>query len=596
MAKPKVNTLVELREICMDFTNPLEIIREAIQNSFDANANQIWITVNDEEIGGRKRVNITIEDDGDGIQKDKINCFFDLGESTKSDPITGKRLSNTTGYKGHGTKIFYNSEGIILETWYRDKYVKTEMLDPRKNLFTGKIPEYTDPVEIRVGDALYVAKQHGKHGTKITILGYQPNVSSPTAHLSHVTIKDYILWFTKHGSFEPILFGREKFENKLIFLKSFDTDRIKEELRTGNEVFVDGYEQIPFGHVFPKECYKSKDLVMLQTEIKEKTGREVKKADLLCRKVYESTKETGKNRPDIPFQIIFYIEGDETKRLYNKMIAPKGKINIHDDQYTVESRYGLWACKDFIPVANITNWIETRGIKTRFHAFINCDKFELTANRSAIDNTPSDIIRSVKKRIKEIYKDIIQKSEEYKEIEKIIEEEEKQRLLKEDEKEFKKRIKKIEKNKKCIYKGIIFFEPQTEAEVYGLIMSLMALEPNLFDFEILDYRTDKGIDFLVKRKDEDLDIADLKYVELKNILKGSFNHAFKFLYNVICYKIERGLNRIVGVDGIRNIEKKETSGGTKYYLVPEERSPLQSKIEIIVLEKFLKEKLNLEFS
>lgn len=597
MALPKVNTLVELREICMDFTNPLEVFREAIQNSYDAKANEIWITVYEEETGGKRKVNITIEDDGEGIPANKIHCFFDLGESTKSDLKSGKKLSNTVGYKGHGTKIFYNSEGLILETWHEGKYIKSQMDNPRAKLFDGNIPEYTEPVEITEAQKEYIFKPHGEnHGTKITILGYQPNVTNPTAHLSHLTIKDYIVWFTKHGSIEPVFYDGEKYKNKVVFLKSFDTERIKPELKVGNEQYIDGYERISFGHIFPEECYETNDLTRLQLDMKTQ-GKEVKKADLLCRKVYASTTETGKKRPDVPFQIVFYIEGDETKRLYNKLLTPKGRApRLHDDQYTVESRYGLWACRDFIPIVNITNWIETRGIKSRFHAFINCDKFELTANRSTIDNTSSDIMDSIKERMKEIYKEVIQNSNEYKETEKLIQEEEKQRKLEEDEKEFRKRVRKLDKVKKCIYKNITLFEPKTEAEVYGLLIALMTLEPNLFDFEILDYRTDKGIDFLVRKKSDPPEIASLKYVELKNILTGSFNHAFKYLYKVICYKIERGVCRVVGIDGIRNLSLNRYEGVTRYYLIPESPSPSQDNIEVIVLETFLKEKLRLEFT
>ncbi|NPV14038.1 hypothetical protein HPY86_03795 [candidate division WOR-3 bacterium] len=422
------------------------------------------------------------------------------------------------------------------------------------------------------------------------------NVTNPTAHLSHLTIKDYILWFTKHGSIESEFYGRENYSNKIVYLKSFDTERIKPELKIGNEVYTnDYYEKIPFGHVFPPECYKQHDLTGKQADLQDQ-GKDVDKIDLICKRVYLSN-ETGKQKPDVPFQIVFYIEGDEAKRSYNKMLIPKGRVaKLHYDQYTVESRYGLWACKDFIPVVNITSWIETRGIKSRFHAFINCDKFELTANRSTIDNTPSDIISSVKERTKEIYREIIQKSDEYKEIERLIEEEEKQRQLEEDKKEFAKRIKNLSKLKKCVYKNITLFEPKTEAEVYGLIMRLMAVNPDLFDFEILDYRTDKGIDFLVRKKSDPPELPSYKYVELKHILRGSFNHCFMYLHKVICFKIEDGLNRVKGIDGIRIITSSTDRGETKFYLTPESPSPDQDNIEIIVLETFLREKLKLEFT
>lgn len=101
---------------------------------------------------------------------------------------------------------------------------------------------------------------------------------------------------------------------------------------------------------------------------------------------------------------------------------------------------------------------------------------------------------------------------------------------------------------------------------------------------------------MVKRKDESIQVADFKYVELKNNLSNSFNHSFKYLHKVICYKIERGVSRITGNDDVRVLNMEKIGQETKYYLMPEERSPSQNRIEVIVLETFLKEKLKLEFA
>ncbi|SFD95042.1 hypothetical protein SAMN05428981_102467 [Bacillus sp. OV194] len=42
--RPKVDETQEFIEIANDFSNPLELVREAISNSFDAKANKIWIS------------------------------------------------------------------------------------------------------------------------------------------------------------------------------------------------------------------------------------------------------------------------------------------------------------------------------------------------------------------------------------------------------------------------------------------------------------------------------------------------------------------------------------------------------------------------
>lgn len=67
-----------------DFTNPLEIIRESIQNSVDAKAKKIIIEIRNSITSMGECLDIIIEDDGKGILPNKFENFFDLGNSTKS--------------------------------------------------------------------------------------------------------------------------------------------------------------------------------------------------------------------------------------------------------------------------------------------------------------------------------------------------------------------------------------------------------------------------------------------------------------------------------------------------------------------------------
>ena len=79
------------------------------------------------------------------------------------------------------------------------------------------------------------------------------------------------------------------------------------------------------------------------------------------------------------------------------MIRYVGKQREHGD-YTITERYGLWATKDYIPITRVNDWfMRGRSEWTRFHAFVNCQDFALTANRADINNTEADLLIISKK-------------------------------------------------------------------------------------------------------------------------------------------------------------------------------------------------------
>lgn len=111
MTEVKVNGGYELYQVIKDFGDPLEIFREGIQNSFDENANQIYINVYEKpKLGGNELI-IDILDNGSGLSKENVSNFFDIANSSKvSDdylPQKGKH-----GYKGHGSKVYFNANEI----------------------------------------------------------------------------------------------------------------------------------------------------------------------------------------------------------------------------------------------------------------------------------------------------------------------------------------------------------------------------------------------------------------------------------------------------------------------------------------------------
>ncbi len=100
---PSVDKTQEFIEIANDFSNPLDLVREAISNSFDANASEIEIIFDVVNQCGRDILRVQLIDNGQGMDKQGLQSFFDLGNSLR------RGNPQKIGEKGHGTKVFFNS-------------------------------------------------------------------------------------------------------------------------------------------------------------------------------------------------------------------------------------------------------------------------------------------------------------------------------------------------------------------------------------------------------------------------------------------------------------------------------------------------------
>lgn len=553
--EPKVDDVQEFIEIAMDFSNPLDLVREAISNAFDVQAKEILLDFSVVQIYGEKVLKIQITDNGTGMDLDGLKSFYDLGNSLR------RNDEATIGEKGHGTKVFFNSKKIEVITTRNGKKYCAIMLNPSRELFDRRIPKVTVTTE-------NVEMQ--EHGTSITILGYN---NDRREKFTHDQLKDYILWFTKFGSIE-CEFGKE--ENKDVKLKFKGVD--KKEL-----------EELSFGHVFPTESCSVSDLFEKYL---------VEAPQWYCRKIVRTGRL--KSMPEIEFNAVFCIEGNKIKYGYNNMLRRKGKV-AQAGAYTVQERYGLWLCKDFIPIQRKNEWITSKGSEyTKFHAFVNCQDLRLTANRGSIDNTPSEILEDLKKAVQEIYNEIIQ-GDDWIDLEWLDSEVSAYNTAEKEKKDFKRRIDRINRTRIADYNGIRLVEPNLESGVFTIFMQLSTYNPDIFPFVPLDYDTHSGIDVIVKENDKSpIKTSKLYYVEFKNYLTKDFNHTFDNLYSIVCWDIN--LSEIKNNEEVTDIAKQrrilkiippENEGDyTRYYL---DYPRGGRKIEIFVLKSYLKEKLKIEF-
>lgn len=495
---PTVDATREFLEIAADFANPLDIVREAISNSYDAQSSIIRIRFEVTQKYGEYILKITIEDDGRGMNNEGLKAFFDLGNSPARVQKEKDKESTLIGEKGHGTKIYFNSERVQVTTAQDGILADAVMERPYALLHEGTIP--TVLVKRRQNDGSF-------KGTRIEILGYNRNRRDL---FNHDRLRDHVLWFTKHGSFEKAIDPDSDTTDPVLYLQG--VDRVDE-------------EAIPYGHVFPQPSEsvdKLFDKYLVQAP------------DYYARKWVR----TGSlpNFPDITFQAVFFVEGDKVKRDYNAMLRRRG-VPPKQGSYTVQERYGLWLCKDFIPVQRKNEWFTARGTEyTRLHAFINCQALRLTANRGSVENTAPEILTDLMSIGRDIYNSIIE-SDEWSEIE-YLEQSAAAYLTEAKEKsDYERRVKFAKSRKTPEYKGIVLVEPRQESGVYAILVTLQAIEPGLFPFEIVDYDTHTGIDVVAKVRDNvAIEKAQLRYVELKHTLSANFNHSFRYLHSIVCWK------------------------------------------------------------
>jgi len=566
---PEVDAPAEFLEIISDFRDPRDAVREAMSNAFDAGADTISVEARIEKFQGDDELVLEFEDDGEGMVLEaqagsdvpSIKAFFDLGRST------WRGHESYIGKKGHGTKTYFNCRQIEVQTWREGKEIYALMDSPKSFLSEGQVPPYEyEPT----------SASKDKYGTKIVIRGYNRNV---TRGFSHYELRDFILWFTKFGSVE-LEVGRV--ENKGKKLRLTGLGREEEEV-------------LDFGHVFPPENYNLREL---------KRQDPASPSKYFVKKWDESAVPV-KGFPHVKLDIVFYIEGDKAKG-YNTMIRRPGRPT-REGMYSVEDRYGLWACRDYIPIQRMNDWIAVgKLVWTKYHAFVNCQDFHLTANRGDVGNTPHDLLTAIGETVEEWFTTQVQGDRVYKRYSEELEREKFYRRPRKEAEELRKR-KGYARSKKVfqtsneallVPKEIELIEPRQEAGVFGLFCTLYALNPDLFNLHIVDYDTHKGYDALaLVDLPTSLNGQQYRFVEFKRELEKEFDHSFDRLAAVVCWDCNLGDGDSVTDIKASTRTLKITKPGpsteyTKYMLVSDIEP---HNIEVYVLKDYLKERLGIEF-
>lgn len=559
---PTVNDAHEYLEITRDFVDPRDAIREGISNALDWGATEVRVTVSEDQTRPGEELIIEIVDNGIGLDETRLESFFDLGRSMVSEvDQPGLRSVWKIGYKGHGTKTFFNSRQIDVFSNSGECTVYAIMDSPLQKLMSDEVPPYDYTVELRSNEE-----------TATTVKIYDYNASQNKRDFAHNVLKDYILWFTRFGSVE----------------REFDIPD-----NTGKILFLQGLgrdieERIEFGHRFAGENCDIESLI---------TSRPGGWTRIFVKR-WLFNHHPVRDNPGKFIDLVFYIEGDEAKRSYNPMLRVRGRTPEYG-MYKVEDKYGLLVCKDYIPVKRYNEWLGLgKRLETKYHAFVNCQDFRLTANRGDIANTPPDLLNAISNTVRQLFEEDILGSREYQEYEEAAELEEQYQTAEQERKDYDRRRNRARTKRVSDLGGVGLLEPGVEMGVVALFNIICSLEPSLFPFRVIDYDTKRGYDALVAQSiPHDLSRESVYFIEFKYMLISDFNHSFDHLTAVVCW--DSALGEGSEVTDIKNNRRRlritppvHESEYTKYMLVsPRERH----NIEVFVLKDYLREKLGLEF-
>ena len=495
--KPGVNEAREFLEIAKDFKDPKEIIREALSNSWDAGASKVTLKFDLVQIPGtrRKKIVVSITDDGEGMSSIKrgdantseIEDFFSLGYSNKP--------YGSIGTKGHGTKIYYKSSGIFVDTWKNGKHIRAESeVPPWETLRKGIVPTY------RYGEDVADGK-----GTRIVVDRFEGR-QSEFKFDSLTTLIQYILWYTVVGSFGQY-FGSPK--------------RMDVELKPADSP-IPTPVSIPFGFKFPDE---NRDLANGSSKY--------------CKIFGSKTIECGRT-------------SEETLVTVDVIGAILGEENRESIPHTYENM-GLWLCKDFIKVER-NNTIMEEIFKGQYWyrnmlVFANCQQFDLTANRNNVRNDQEEYdfaIKTVKNFLegirddkdKEAYFEVKKKEEEQKK-----EKQEKERGAREillRAGELAKRLNDYKGRPDLNVPNIVAApvkEPRSEAETALLLQAMISSKHSGIDFRIGEYKTSMGTDLIVECVNKG--ISSLAWAEIVATLENLFtwSHPPQGIHKVVCWEL-----------------------------------------------------------
>lgn len=361
-----------LRQAVLNTSQSIELLREAVSNSVDADAKQIDIQLNN---AGGEMWNVVIQDDGNGMEDKHMRAFFNAGDSVKD------FVQTAIGEKGLGSKTSFVAKEILVESRrYTNPGVLLvgRMKDPMAVLKNLKMPKYT--VE---QDPAGHTSDLTSAGTRITLTGvhFASFNGRKTAHPQ--VIADRVLHYLRSMCATGTVKNRHAQQAHII--KSVANvgviPLVTVEVSTGAGTVTLGPE--PGAYQVPPVAINPTNGPMAPEGVQQNSKKFCDVFDFNRSK----TITIGGSQVTIHFDGTVVIAGENVRAEMLKHELKQG--------WTQKSQMGVHLCKDFIPLRNDTPLSrELLGgeFYYEYKVFLNCQSFHLNADRNVITNEESDEI------------------------------------------------------------------------------------------------------------------------------------------------------------------------------------------------------------
>lgn len=404
---------IDLRKLVNELANNkvdcLELIREALSNAVDHGAKNAWIRSMRGEPPAQA-VDLILMNDGEGMSREQLTAFW--GVSTSVKPPGQAAI----GYKGHGSKLYFSARRLSVATraeagapWMLtslDRPLESSRLD---------VDEVPLPTEHPLAQELKAVKLYDQVGVAIFVEGCQ--FRDADRFLARRPVESYIDWFTVVGDVRAGLFKRRaEFHDVVAHRRDLTRLRIHERdlipinvwLRINGE---SAYAVLGFGPTSPAsshltawredaDAWKKTFPGMAAFGHRFADHFEAEKGARSLRDDRTSLCLSMLDRfiDDPKYSLIMRVEG-KRRQLQTYMEGSRQPVG---GEYEFDGRFGLWLCKDFIPivqrndllVAALGRATEKSKKRLRFdlsrtrfwQVFVNNQDFLLTANRNDLAN------------------------------------------------------------------------------------------------------------------------------------------------------------------------------------------------------------------
>lgn len=407
-----------IRELSDNKVDALELIREALANAKDHGATRVWIETRK---GGPRDEGpvVILADDGDGMTDEGLQAFWGVSASVKPPGAS-------IGYKGHGTKLYYASQRLSVATCVEGGSWRVVELDRPYDSASEDIEVHplTGGHPLRaVVDALKLSR-----GTIIQIDGCRFHDASRL--LKREVIESYCDWFTVIGDVRSGLFDRRCEFHEVV--QQREAHSAWAGLKTSEvplrpiAVFLktNGDESAPLGGAKKqdsqrffqaweddrKACAANPGLLMFGHRFADQ--HESKKGTTRVRDDLTALRLSSPDdwEDDGGYAVVARVEGQRRQRETYLEARWQGK---NKGEYNFEERFGLWLCRDFVPVVRRNDLLQKalekaaqkNSLKQRvrfelsrlrnWQIFVNHQDFILTANRNELSNQTSHTDRIV---------------------------------------------------------------------------------------------------------------------------------------------------------------------------------------------------------